>query len=153
MGDRHEAEEVTLDVFHQVWRQAGRYDPERGRPMAWLLLIARSRSLDRLRSGARRRQHARPLGEDDEARHAAAPDASGRVEREELVRRALAGLSANQRAVLELAYLGGLSQSQVAERLELPLGTVKTRARRGLMQLRDAMTTPDGVSASERRLP
>ncbi len=144
LRDAREAEEVVEEAFWQAWRQAERYDASRGSVSTWLTTIVRSRALDRLR--ARRRVREEPLSQlemsDAEQR---SPDATDPLtgaelaERRVLVRAALVSLPAEQRQVLELAYFGGLSQSEIAERVGLPLGTVKTRARLALEKLRDRL--------------
>lgn len=141
VGDASTAEEVMLDVYAQVWRQAGRYSPERGSPLAWLTTIARSRALDCLRSGRERQKRTEQL---DPAAHAApsGADVEGEVaarERAARVRAALAELPAEQREVIELAYYGGMSHSEIAAATRTPLGTVKTRTRLGMMRLRESL--------------
>lgn len=139
-----DAEELLVDVFQQVWDQAGRYNAARGRPLSWLAVIARSRALDCLRRREARRRHERPLVEqavrveqgdpaDDPARRR--EDA----EREDEAKRALSALPGDQRRTLELAYFDGLSHTAIARQLDVPLGTVKTRIRRGLRTLRQAL--------------
>jgi RNA polymerase sigma-70 factor (ECF subfamily) len=136
-----EAEDVALDVFWQVWRQADRYDPARGAPPAWIFTLARSRAIDRLR--ARNRREDRNVSIDDPALRIdpldenASPDqvVSFRQSRD-AVRAALTKLSAVQREAVELAFLKGLTHVEIAERLGQPLGTVKTRIRQGLIRLR-----------------
>lgn len=143
--DPADAEDVAQEVFSQAWRQAGRYARTRGAVAAWLLNITRSRAIDRLRT---RRPGAVPVPHrDDEsvAQHFVAdtppPDvlaAHGAAAAR--VRQALDELPLLQRVAIELAYFEGLSQSEIAEKLEQPLGTVKTRVRQGLLRLRDALT-------------
>jgi RNA polymerase sigma-70 factor, ECF subfamily len=139
--DDAEAEELVEAVFWQAWQQAERYTSDRGAPGAWLLAIARSRSLDRLRS-LRRRREDQPA---DDAVFANTPaigdplsdlDANERAAR---VSSAVQTLPAEQRTVMELAYFEGLSQTEIADKLSVPLGTVKTRARLGLKKLRDLL--------------
>jgi RNA polymerase sigma-70 factor, ECF subfamily len=137
------AEEVLLDVYTQVWRQAAQYDAKRGAPLAWLTTIARSRAIDRLRSGQHERQLKQPL-ESTEMATATAPGASAEdftvaAEMQKLVRAALETLPTEQREVIELAYYGGLSHSEIAVKLGQPLGTVKTRTRLAMMKLREAL--------------
>lgn len=128
LRDATEAEDVVQEVFVQVWRQAARFDPARGSPEAWLCTMARTRALDRLRRRAARRE-----ASGDEA-----PNASEAPRNEEAlaVRKALDGLSADQRRALELAYYEGLTQSEIAARLGEPLGTIKTRMRLAMQKLR-----------------
>jgi RNA polymerase sigma-70 factor, ECF subfamily len=144
LGDEADAEEVTQDVFAQAWRRAGQYDEARGSVAAWLLVMARTRAIDRFRA-----RRVRPEGRvhDDEGLTlqqlpATGPDAASEMmaaERGQRVRRALEDLPFLQRVAIELAYYEGLSQREIAERLEQPLGTVKTRMRLGLLKLRDAL--------------
>lgn len=131
LRDRSDAEDVVQEVFVQAWRQAARFDAARGTPEAWICTITRSRALDRLRRRAVRREDST-----DE------PPASGTAPRAEealAVRAALGTLSADQRLALELAYYEGLSQSEIAERLGQPLGTVKTRIRTAMLRLRGVL--------------
>jgi RNA polymerase sigma-70 factor, ECF subfamily len=141
LGDRPTAEEVLIDVYTQVWRQAGAYDGGRGTPLAWLTTIARSRALDRLRAGWQEQQRRQPIEElQDAPDQAASPeDDAVTTEHQRLVRAALAALSPEQRQVIELAYYSGLSHSEIAAHLNQPLGTVKTRTRLGMLKLREAL--------------
>jgi len=138
-----DVEDVVEETFWQAWRQASRFDRTRGAVQTWLLTIARSRALDRVR--ALRRRHEEPLeGEDGEVvvQQAAEGDPGLEVEaseRRRLVVAALSGLPAEQREALELGYFGGLSQSEIAERTGQPLGTVKTRMRLALQKLRSQL--------------
>ncbi len=141
LGDRGAAEEVTADVYLQVWRQAVRYDATRGTPLAWLLMLARSRAIDRLRARAGR---LRDLESAQAAEAlpslAAGPDEDAVVaERRRIVVAALGRLAPEQRAPIELAYYAGKSHSEIAIVLGLPLGTVKTRIRLGMTRLRDVL--------------
>ena len=135
------SEEVLVDVYLQVWRQAANYRIERGTPMVWLMTIARSRALDRLRSGRQERQCNQPLDLARELRSfEALPDSSAiNNEYQQIIRKALMTLSIEQRQALELAYFSGLSHSEIAEKLGQPLGTVKTRLRLGMMKLKDIL--------------
>jgi RNA polymerase sigma factor (sigma-70 family) len=128
---RDEAEDVLQRVFYEVWRNRERYDPARSLE-AWVLGIARKRAIDRLR---RRHANVVPI---EELRDLAGDDGrelAERYARASEVRGALARLPSTQREVLTLAYLGDLTQTQIAERLGVPLGTVKARAFRGLRRL------------------
>lgn len=129
-----EAEDVVQEVFVQAWRQAGRFDADRGTALAWLSMMARSRSLDRWRRRTTRRETAV-----SDAHELEAPRTADRGPRAWAVRSALSDLPDDQRGPLELAYWEGLSQSEIAERLGLPLGTIKTRMRNGLKRLRETL--------------
>lgn len=144
VGDEGDAEDVLQDVFAQAFRQAARYDASRGPVAAWLLMMARSRSIDRVRS-----RRSRPEAQTSDDEHAmdempgSMPDAASSMldqEQARIVQRALGSLPTIQRVAIELAYYDGLSHREIAERLEEPLGTVKTRIRLGLLKLRDALT-------------
>jgi RNA polymerase sigma-70 factor (ECF subfamily) len=152
LGDASSAEEVLLDVYTQVWRQAASYDISRGTPLAWLTTIARSRAIDRLRSGWQDQQRKEPLETlGDAVADAANPEETTVAsERQRLVRAALAELSPEQREVIELAYYSGLSHSEIAEKLNQPLGTVKTRTRLGMMKLREALAPMLGGNWEEK---
>jgi len=141
VNDRSTAEEVLLDVYTQVWRQAASYDSKRGAPLAWLMTIARTRGIDRLRSGRHENQNKESLDAiGDVTAGTESPEAETvNSERRQLVRIALETLSVEQREVIELAYYSGLSHSEIALRLGQPLGTVKTRTRLGMMKLRDML--------------
>jgi RNA polymerase sigma-70 factor (ECF subfamily) len=143
LGDRDAAEEITVDVYLQAWRQAASYDPLRGSPLAWLLTLARSRAIDRLRATATRRRLTNPLDEALEiASHEPGPEEdSATGQRRRLVLRALAHLGASQRQAIELAFFGGMSHSEIAAALGQPLGTVKTRVRLGMLRLREILGT------------
>jgi RNA polymerase sigma-70 factor, ECF subfamily len=145
--DPADAEEVVADAFAQIWRSASTYDASRGNPLAWITTIVRSRALDLLRAHRRRsRALANAVAKSDDSASpglSTGPESADRgVEQSEtaaLVRRSLADLPVAQRTVLELAYFGGLSQSEIAQRLSEPLGTVKTRMRSGMEKLRNAL--------------
>ncbi len=133
------AEEVTLDVYMQVWKQAKRFDVDRGKPIVWLAVLTRSRAIDRLRVRRSEHVHRENLGVmEDACDYSRNPeDSSVKSEQRSLVREALGSLSQEQRVVIELAYFGGLSQSEIAAKVGEPLGTVKTRARLGMIKLRN----------------
>ena len=140
INDPATAEEVLLDVYTQVWRQASRYDGTRGGPMAWITTIARSRAIDRLRADKQDLQREEEL--ETAGSFAASESVEDDVANSELrriVRKAMEILTPEQREVIELAYYGGMSQSEIALRLNQPLGTVKTRTRIGMMKLRDQL--------------
>ncbi|MCU0648722.1 MAG: sigma-70 family RNA polymerase sigma factor [Gemmatimonadaceae bacterium] len=146
VGDHNDADEVIEATFWQAWRTAGQFDRGRGTVASWLLTITRSRALDLLRT--RKRESARTVsldGDDQlDERISAVHDWQGDLgpetaERRTLVLRALAALPEAQRRVIELAYFAGLSQSEIAARDHVPLGTVKTRCRLALRALRESL--------------
>jgi RNA polymerase sigma-70 factor (ECF subfamily) len=146
--DRAEAEEVLQDAFVQVWKNAQTYDSRRGKPLGWLITLTRSRAIDRLRARQTRARITEAAGQEAGADPLAPPDTVGAAEAAGLVRRAVQALPAEQRTPIELAYFGGLTQSEIAEQLGQPLGTVKTRMRTGLLRLRDelgAVATEDAL--------
>ena len=146
LGQDDEAEDAVEETFWQAWREASRYNASRGAVSTWLSTIARSRALDRQRAWRRRAED--PL----DTTASTSPDAGDRAdamapaadpqrnaesaERSRDIAAALAKLPAEQREVIVLAYFGGLSQTEIASRISLPLGTVKTRARLALEKLR-----------------
>lgn len=146
LNDPSAAEEVTLEVYTQIWRQAGTYDTARGTPSAWLLTIARSRAIDRFRSveQTRRRSDTLDIVESASATGPTPDVHAADAERRVLVRAALDSLPSEQRAVIDLAYFGGLSHSEISDRLGQPLGTVKTRTRLAMMRLREALKHLEG---------
>ena len=143
LNNREEAEDVLQEVFLQVWRKAGDFDENRGRPFTWLVTLGRSRGIDRLRTlSARERVAEAGAREASEEISDAATDAF-KSEQRGLVTNALAQLPDEQKRPIMLAYFEGLSQSEIATRLGAPLGTVKTRMRTGLMKLRELLAGKD----------
>ncbi len=142
VGDRALAEEITADSFVSVWRASSSYSAERGRFVAWLMSVVRHRAIDELR-----RLNVRPEGSAVELNEALQtiphPDGLDDLldarQRQKVVRSALAGLPAPQREALELAYFGGLTQQEIAEKTGVPLGTIKTRMRLGLLKMREEL--------------
>jgi RNA polymerase sigma-70 factor, ECF subfamily len=134
LRNRSEAEEVLQEVFVQVWTRADTYNVELGAPIAWLVRIARNRAIDQIRANSVRARtvEATPLPPPVETPEARAVMS----EQQRAVARALDTLPVEQRELIEHAYFQGLTQSELAERFHLPLGTVKTRVRTGMMTLR-----------------
>ena len=142
VGDRAAAEDVLSDVFWRVWRRAETFDPRRGSPTAWLLTITRRRALDELRMGARRERRERSPDAMGEVPQERAPSPEGEAlagEVQEHVREALSALPREQRGPIELAYFEGLTHVEIADRLQEPLGTIKTRIRTGMQRLRESL--------------
>jgi RNA polymerase sigma-70 factor (ECF subfamily) len=131
LRDPAEAEDTVQEVFVQAWQQASRFDASRGTPEAWLCTMTRSRALDRLRRRTSRRE--------DPEQATAGSTAVPRTAEAIAVRDALEALPPEQRRALELAYYEGLTQSEIAERLREPLGTVKTRIRTAMTRLRGVL--------------
>lgn len=139
LGSSEEAEEVVADVFCQVWRKAGSYDPDRGRVDTWLFLLTRSRSLDRWRSLRRKAQILTASHQLAKLHCPSDPDRDLLIQEQQAeVHQVLQQIPTEQRQVIELAYFSGWTQEQIAAHLQLPLGTVKSRLRLGLAKLRQA---------------
>lgn len=141
LQNRPDAEDIVQDVFTQVWAQAARYDTARGAVAAWMLMMARTRAIDRLRS-----RSSRPKTISDARVVEEVPDATARqdlqllsAEQVETLQHALNALPVAQRVTLELAYYEGLTHAEIAERLSEPLGTVKTRIRQAVIKLRESL--------------
>lgn len=138
-----DAQDVVQDVFIQIWDKAKLYDPAKGKPLTWALTLTRNRSIDRIRAIQRRTRLRDQFEEEtvmDESvgvREAlSGVDAS---EKAQILRAAVSQLTLQQKKVIELAYFGGLTQTEIAEKLGEPLGTVKARARRGLLKLKEIL--------------
>jgi RNA polymerase sigma-70 factor, ECF subfamily len=138
--DPAQSEEVTQEVFVEVWRTAARFDPDRGSARTWILTVAHRRAIDRVRAEQASRDRTERIGIRDRGR--AYDEVAERVEvqlEHEQVQDALSTLTELQREAVELAYYGGHTYREVAELLDTPLGTIKTRMRDGLIRLRDAL--------------
>ncbi len=146
VGDTYVAEDVTQDVFVRVWRRPEQYDLRRGKFVTWLLSVARNRSIDHRRSQARRMRHeAAPSIEEEEdvlPSEASRDDPAAQTVLSDecaAVRAALDVLPPEQKLAIQLAYFGGLTQQEIANKLGQPLGTVKTRIRLGMQKMRGAL--------------
>jgi RNA polymerase sigma-70 factor (ECF subfamily) len=140
--ERFAAEDITQEVYMQVWRRADAFDPARGNVLSWIITITRSRTLDRLRS-SKARLNREDNREVIDAFHDPSPDpehTSSESERARFVRRFLSQLPTDQRSVIELAFFSGLTHGEIASRTGLPLGTIKSRIRIGMMQLREQLS-------------
>jgi RNA polymerase sigma-70 factor (ECF subfamily) len=134
-------EEVLQETFWQIWREAGSYDLSRGTSIAWLIQIARSRALDRLRQVGKARQ--RDAGSVDEQMaqieaHLKSP--AGYEESHQMVCKAMIEIASDQREALTLSYIFGFTHTEISERLNLPLGTVKTRIQKGIHKLKELLS-------------
>jgi RNA polymerase sigma-70 factor, ECF subfamily len=143
LNSQESAEDVLQDVFVQIWEKAPLYDPTRGKPITWAVTLTRYKAIDRLRASQRRGrlqdevQRESETSEQFDARSSF--DAVASAETGELVRAALETLSADQREAIELAFFSSLTQTEIAERLKEPLGTIKARIRRGMIKLREVI--------------
>ncbi len=159
VGDQATAEEITLDVFMRVWERAGTYRSERAKTSTWLSSIARNRSIDELRRrGARPEQHSVSWADVTPAAHPTTAGPEPVIEgawEEEQVRAAVAGLPAEQRQILALAYFHGLTQREIADQLDQPLGTVKTRIRLAMNKLRQILVdeAPTWIQTGSAHVP
>lgn len=142
LQNQADSEEVTLDVYTQIWRSARDYSTQRGTAASWILMLARSRALDRFRSRQRRTGQETVL--DDIAPLRAPGQQPDEVavmgQQRRMMRTALETLAPEQREAIELSYFGGLSHTELAEKLGQPLGTVKTRIRLGMTKLRQLLS-------------
>ena len=144
-ANRETAEEVVLDVFHDVWRRASGYDPANGTVLGWIMNQARSRALDRLRHDGRKKRSGVPDPAEDDAD--AGPDSQDLLELKQqgaALRGALAVLTEDERRAVETAFFSELTYAETAARLNEPLGTVKTRIRSALHKLREALAAGKG---------
>lgn len=147
LGDREAAEEVVQDAFVALWRRSDTYNPMAGRVHSWLLRIVRNRAIDELRRQKSPVRNIRSYGPDSETlQDMSEVDAIGAMELRSVVGEALEGLPNNQREVVEMAYMKGLSQREISEYTGLPLGTVKTRTRLALGKLRKTLEPLTGES-------
>jgi len=146
-ANREIAEELTVDVFHDIWRRASRYDAANGTVIGWIMNQARSRAIDRLRfeSRIKRSGNGSSLSPTDEAT-ADPRDVLELRQQTQSLRAALANLTAGEREAIEVTFFGGLTHADAAARLNQPLGTVKTRIRSGLHKLREALAAKGEMS-------
>ena len=144
LNNQQAAEDVLQDVFVQIWEKAALYDPTRGKPLTWAITLTRNKAIDRLRSVQRRNRLGDELEREAETFEQfddkSSVDVVESAEKGKLVRQAIGKLSKEQREAIELAFFSGLTQTEIAERLGEPLGTVKARIRRGMMKLKDLIT-------------
>jgi RNA polymerase sigma-70 factor (ECF subfamily) len=143
-ANRETAEELTVDVFHDVWRHASRYDAANGTVLGWIMNQARSRAIDRLRFETRKKRRDGGDGQPPDEVAADPRDALEVREQSEQLRAALAVLTPDERQAIEKTFFAGLTHAEAAVRLKQPLGTIKTRIRSGLNKLRRTLTADAG---------
>ncbi|MFN2474898.1 MAG: sigma-70 family RNA polymerase sigma factor [Chthoniobacterales bacterium] len=140
LNNAKDAEEVVQEAFVQIWEKASVYDPRRGKPLTWAMTLTRNKAIDRLRRVQRRQRLHDDIEQETQIwERIAERDSSDEAmahETQAIVRSAVIQLSDSQRRAIELAFFSGLTQHEIAEKLEEPLGTVKARIRRGMMKLR-----------------
>jgi RNA polymerase sigma-70 factor (ECF subfamily) len=148
LRDRNEAEDLLIDIFHEVWQKSSRYDASRGSPVTYLMTLTRSRAIDRQR--ARPKLRMSDIDNSDVS-GGATPDAPVLADEMRVaVVGALQKLELAQRQAIECAYYDGLSHSEIAEKLNKPLGTIKTYIRQGLIRLRESLRNTDGAADMNR---
>ncbi len=137
--NRAEAEDALQEVFTRVWLRAGRFDPEKGRAMTWLISVARNHAIDRLRT---RVEPTAVIGDEADALMDAAPGAEAKLVAKDQARRivdCMAALDADRAKAVQGAYLGGLSYVDLAQKFDVPLNTMRTWLRRSLLQLKECL--------------
>ena len=143
LNNQEAAEDVLQDVFIQIWEKAPLYDPARGKPMTWAVTLTRNKAIDRLRSPVRRNRLQDDVEREGETFEQfddrSSFDAVAAGETNQIVRDAIQKLSKDQREAIELAFFSSLTQTEIAGRLNEPLGTIKARIRRGMMKLREVL--------------
>ncbi|MEQ9089750.1 MAG: sigma-70 family RNA polymerase sigma factor [Balneola sp.] len=142
-----EAEDILQEVFSNIWEKADQFDPDRGTGYTWIVSLTRNKGIDRLRSKVYKEQKKQSTSLDnDDVYHPLYSSENNPLEdtilsdRADMVRNALQQISEKQRKVIEISYFSGLSQSEISEEYDIPLGTVKTRMRDGMMKLRDILS-------------
>jgi RNA polymerase sigma-70 factor (ECF subfamily) len=142
LNDTSEAEDVLQETFVQIWNKAGKFDPKLGKASSWAAILIRNKAIDRIRASQRRTRLAEEAGAQNviasEANDSANEAVHGR-EKTRIIQSAIVELPAEQRRAIELAYFSGLTQNEISEKLQQPLGTIKARIRRGLLKLRDQL--------------
>ncbi|MDQ6765656.1 MAG: sigma-70 family RNA polymerase sigma factor [Verrucomicrobiota bacterium] len=143
LNNAKDAEEVVQEAFVQIWEKASVYDSGRGKPLTWAMTLTRNKAIDRLRRVQRRHRLQEEIEEEaqiwDRMQERDSSDEAASNETNDIVRSAVIQLSPDQRRAIELAFFSGMTQQQIAEKLDEPLGTVKARIRRGLMKLRQTL--------------
>jgi RNA polymerase sigma-70 factor (ECF subfamily) len=142
-----EAEDLLQEVFSNIWEKADQYDPDRGTGYTWIVSLTRNKGIDRLRSKVYKEQKKQSTSlDDDNVYHPLFSSENNPLEdtilsdRAEMLRNALQKISEKQRKVIQISYFDGLSQSEISDEYDIPLGTVKTRMRDGMMKLREILS-------------
>jgi RNA polymerase sigma-70 factor (ECF subfamily) len=139
LNDAAEAEDVLQETFMQIWEKAGKFDPKLGQPLGWAVTLVRNRAIDRIRASQRRNLLTKAAGVEFDIASKSSETANATVNGQEmakLIQTAIVDLPAEQRRPIELAFFAGLTQNEISEKLQEPLGTIKARIRRGLLKLR-----------------
>jgi len=143
LNDSQDSEDVSQEVFASIWRKAKLYSPEKGKPLTWVTTMARNRAIDKLRSKQRQIRLADDFKVEQDVSESRSRidsmESAERNDRRRVVRSAVMELSREQREAIQMAYFRGLTQSEIADRLGQPLGTVKARIRRGMIKLRSSV--------------
>tara|TARA_Y100001935_G_scaffold105768_1_gene87743 strand:- start:115879 stop:116424 length:546 start_codon:yes stop_codon:yes gene_type:complete len=147
---KEESEDMLQEVFTNIWERADQFDPSRGTPYTWIVSLTRNKAIDRLRSKVYKEQQKQSINLDDEdVYNPLFSNENNPLEntilsdRAERVYKALGQLSEKQRSVIQVAYFGGLTQSEISEKYDIPLGTVKTRMRDGMLKLKELLAQED----------
>jgi RNA polymerase sigma-70 factor (ECF subfamily) len=142
LNDHKEAEDVLQEVFVQIWEKAGTFNAQLGKSSSWAITLLRNKAIDRIRAAKRRSRLVEDAATSGVLEGDDTPTANESVhgrEKAELVRSAMAGLPAEQRHAIEMAFFSGLTQNEISDNLREPLGTIKARIRRGMLKLRDKL--------------
>ena len=139
VGNPADAEDVLQEVFVQLWEKAGQFDPSQGKPFTWSVTMTRNKAIDRLRSSQRRSRLVEEATLADPAMDVAETGKVIGTDEATRIRTAVNTLPADQRQAIEMAFFGGLTHHQIAEKISEPLGTIKARIRRGMLKLRDTL--------------
>jgi len=142
LNDPNEAEDVLQETFVQLWEKARNFDPRLGKPSSWMATLTRNKAIDRIRASQRRSRLMEQAGAEmaitAEGKDSVNEQMYG-ADKARLIQSVIGELPAEQRRAIELAYFGGLTQSEISEQLNEPVGTIKARIRRGLLKLRDQL--------------
>ncbi len=142
LNDASESEDVLQEVFLQIWEKSKSFDPKLGKAASWATILVRNKAIDRIRASQRRSRLAEEAGNESAIANEISETVNENLhghEKAKLIQKAILDLPAEQRQAIELAYFSGLTQNEISEKLNTPLGTVKARIRRGLLKLRDQL--------------